>query len=104
MSAKEAASAAARLQKLDDPDTGPQVLKAAGASCPKSARSITPAPPPVTASPAGAVRPREASNLAELAEALRQKKAAEAEPQKAFVVLKKICARGPCASFSVTLR
>ncbi len=89
VSAKEAASAATRLQKLHDPDIGPQGLKAAEASCPESACSIMPAPPPATTSPAAAVRPRRASNFAQIAEALRQKKAPEAEPQKVIVVLKK---------------
>ncbi len=83
VSAKEAASAATH------PDIGPQGLKAAEASCPESACSIMPAPPPATASPAAAVRPRRASNFAQIAEALRQKKAPESEPQKVTVVLKK---------------
>jgi sRNA-binding protein len=89
VSAKEAASAAARLQKLRVPSLGPHVLKAAAASCPASACSMSSAPQPVTAPPAGAAKPPRASNLAGLAEVLRRKKAAEAEPQKLGVVLKR---------------
>src|SRR5258706_1860772 len=89
VSAKEAASAAARLQTLRVPGLGPHVLKAAAASCPASARSMPPAPQPVTAPPADAAKPPRASNLAGLAEVLRRQKAAEAEPQKLVVGLKK---------------
>ncbi len=87
VSAKEAASAAAHLQTLRG--LGPHVLKAAAASCPASARSIPSAPRPVPAPPAVAAEPPRASNLAGLAEVLRRKKAAEAEPQKLGVVLKR---------------
>ena len=71
------------------PGLGPHVLKAAAASCPASARSMPSAPQPVTALPAGAAKPPRASNLVGLAEVLRRKKAAEAEPQKLGVVLKR---------------
>jgi ProQ/FINO family len=90
VSAKEAASAAARLQLLQAPKIEPHFRDATRASCPVSAPFIPPAPPLANRSPAaGAVKPMRAPGLAGLAEALGRKETAQAEQPQVIVVLKK---------------
>lgn len=78
VSAKEAASAAARLQKLQGLKLGQPMPKAAGALSPPSA---APAPPAVN-------RPRR-QDLADLTAPAWSRDAVQAKPQKVVVVVKK---------------
>jgi sRNA-binding protein len=89
VSAKEAASAAARLKKLHAMKVGEQVPKATAASGPAPGPLISPVPPPVTAPPAWAVKPPRAPSLCTLEEALRRKTPAQAKQQKVPVVVKR---------------
>ncbi|MGO9486394.1 MAG: ProQ/FINO family protein [Rhodomicrobium sp.] len=86
VSPKEAASAAARLQKLDCLENGSPVAKSS-ASCPASAPQISPAP--LTAMLRGAIDPLGTPLRTALAEALPRKKGAQPGQQRVIVVVKR---------------
>ncbi|MGA7323777.1 MAG: ProQ/FINO family protein [Rhodomicrobium sp.] len=87
VSPKEAASAAARLQKLDCLENGLPVAKAR-ASCPASAPQISPAR--LIAMPhGGAINPLRTPLRPGLAEALPRKKGAQPAQQRVIVVVKR---------------
>jgi sRNA-binding protein len=99
VSLKDAASAAARLQKLLGPENGSPIANAS-ASNPASAPRLTPTP--LTGTPR-TVNPQRTPVHAVLAETLLKEKSVRSRPQRVIVVVKrrKIPGRQPIAAAAI---